>query len=237
VAVKSGSTVLKAYGYDGMGRRVTETAPATAVKEFYYSDQWQVLEERDGGRATSQYVWSPVYVNAPVLRDKDADGDRLTGSGRGSIGLEQRLYAQQDANSTSPASPTPPAWRRSGTCTILTGRPPSSMEAGRPSPATRGPLGGSTSTRGWHSWGGDAAIDEGRAVSPLHPWARAGKVDRRQIAEQYYVLYSRNSATFRAVDRYFVGNKTPLRDWTERGSMDAIKELVKLGLGVSVTAP
>jgi DNA-binding transcriptional LysR family regulator len=29
-------------------------------------------------------------------------------------------------------------------------------------------------------------------VSPLHPWAKAGKVDRRQLAEQHMVLYSRN---------------------------------------------
>ena len=32
------------------------------------------------------------------------------------------------------------------------------------------------------------------------------------------------------------GSGTPLRDWTELGSMEAIKELVKLGLGVSFTA-
>jgi DNA-binding transcriptional LysR family regulator len=40
-------------------------------------------------------------------------------------------------------------------------------------------------------------------VSPLHPWAKAGKVDRRQLAEQNMVLYSRNSATFRLVERYY----------------------------------
>jgi LysR family transcriptional regulator, low CO2-responsive transcriptional regulator len=77
----------------------------------------------------------------------------------------------------------------------------------------------------------------GFIVSPLHPWARAGKVDRRQIGEQHYVLYSRNSATFRTIERYFAHLKLPLRDWTELGSMDAIKELVKLGLGISITAP
>ena len=73
-------------------------------------------------------------------------------------------------------------------------------------------------------------------VSPLHPWAKAGKADRKQLAEQHMVLYSRNSATFRMVERYFLKMQVPLRDWIELGDMGAIKELVKLGLGVSVTA-
>jgi hypothetical protein len=37
----------------------------------------------------AQYVWSPVYVDAQVLRDYDTDGNGT---------LDQRLYAQQDAN-------------------------------------------------------------------------------------------------------------------------------------------
>lgn len=73
-------------------------------------------------------------------------------------------------------------------------------------------------------------------VSPLHPWAKAGKADRRQLAEQHMVLYSRNSATFQLVERYFLKMRAPLRDWIELGDIGAIKELVKLGLGVSVTA-
>jgi DNA-binding transcriptional LysR family regulator len=76
----------------------------------------------------------------------------------------------------------------------------------------------------------------GFLVSPLHPWARTGKVDRRQLADQRMVLYSRNSETFRMVEKYFIRSGAPLRDWTELGSMEAIKELVKLGLGVSIIA-
>ncbi|QOV89552.1 LysR family transcriptional regulator [Humisphaera borealis] len=76
----------------------------------------------------------------------------------------------------------------------------------------------------------------GFLVSPLHPWARAGKVDRRTMVDQRMVLYSRGSATYRAVERYFLKMKTPLRDPIELGSMEAIKELVKLGLGISVIA-
>jgi DNA-binding transcriptional LysR family regulator len=73
-------------------------------------------------------------------------------------------------------------------------------------------------------------------VSPLHPWAKAGRVDRRQLAEQHMVLYSRNSATFQLIERYFLKMRAPLRDWIELGDVGAIKELVKLGLGISVTA-
>jgi DNA-binding transcriptional LysR family regulator len=76
----------------------------------------------------------------------------------------------------------------------------------------------------------------GFLLPPTHPWARKGKADRREVADQRMVLYSRGSTTFRAVDRWFVKMKTPLRDPLELGSMEAIKALVKLGLGVSVMA-
>ena len=46
-----------------------------------------------------QYVWSIAYVNDMVLRDEDADDSSSTGNlGKTSSGLEQRLYAQTDAN-------------------------------------------------------------------------------------------------------------------------------------------
>ena len=73
-------------------------------------------------------------------------------------------------------------------------------------------------------------------VSPLHPWAKAGRVDRRQLGEQPMVLYGRRSATYRLVERYFLRLGVPLRDPIELPDIGAIKELVKLGLGVSVTA-
>ena len=73
-------------------------------------------------------------------------------------------------------------------------------------------------------------------VSSLHPWARAGKVDRAQMAGQRMVLYSRGSTTFKLLERYFAKLRVPLHDVIELGEMGAIKELVKLGLGVSVMA-
>jgi RHS repeat-associated protein len=88
--VASGATTLAAYTYDGLGRRATSTEGG-ATTTLVYSAGWQVLEERVGGVATAQYVWSPVYVDALVARDRDADGN--SGNGR-----EERLYALQDAN-------------------------------------------------------------------------------------------------------------------------------------------
>ncbi len=76
----------------------------------------------------------------------------------------------------------------------------------------------------------------GFVVSPLHPWAKTGKVDRKDLPRQRMIFYSHGSTTFRIVERYFVRMKTPLADFIELGSMEAIKELIKLGLGVSMMA-
>src|SRR5688572_4464717 len=73
-------------------------------------------------------------------------------------------------------------------------------------------------------------------VSPLHPWAKAGRVDRRQLGDELMVLYARGSATYRMVENYLAKLGVPLRNPIELPDIGAIKELVKLGLGVSVTA-
>src|SRR5207244_8061544 len=41
--VKSGTQVQVSYGYDALGRRITETTGST-TKDLYYSAAWQVLE-------------------------------------------------------------------------------------------------------------------------------------------------------------------------------------------------
>jgi DNA-binding transcriptional LysR family regulator len=74
-------------------------------------------------------------------------------------------------------------------------------------------------------------------MGPLHPWAQAGKVDRAEIPRQNYVLYNKASYTFRLVEEYFRQEEMVLNTVIELGSMEAIKELVKLGLGVSILTP
>jgi len=74
-------------------------------------------------------------------------------------------------------------------------------------------------------------------VSALHPWARAGKVERIEIPRQNYILYSKHSITFRLIEDYFRREDMVLNTVIEVGSMEATKELVKLGIGISILAP
>jgi RHS repeat-associated protein len=88
VTVKDSSgTALESFNYDGLSHRITLTASGTTT-DLYYSASWQVLEERVGGVATAQYGWSPVYVDAMILRDRSVSGGTLN----------ERLLVQQDAN-------------------------------------------------------------------------------------------------------------------------------------------
>lgn len=73
-------------------------------------------------------------------------------------------------------------------------------------------------------------------TSPLHPWAEYGLIRRSTISEQKYILYNRKSFTFELIKAYFDEENLTLDSVIELGSMDAIKELVKLGLGVGVSA-
>jgi len=74
-------------------------------------------------------------------------------------------------------------------------------------------------------------------VAPAHAWARAGRVAREGFEEETLILYNHTSYTFRLVQEYFRGEELPLTNILELGSMEAIKELVKIGLGVGVLAP
>lgn len=80
--------------------------------------------------------------------------------------------------------------------------------------------------------------DEMRFLAgPAHPWARAGRVAHDNFEEETLILYNHTSYTFRLVKDYFREEGLPLTNILELGSMEAIKELVKIGLGVGVLAP
>ncbi len=87
VVKNSSGTVHKTYGYDGLNRRISETT--TSTTDLYYSSQWQVLEERVAGATSASNVWSSVYVDAMILRDRDTDANGT---------LDERLYPTHDAN-------------------------------------------------------------------------------------------------------------------------------------------
>ena len=118
VEVKDGANVVAHYRYDGLGRRIRKYVPDNGdwtVTEYYYSAGWQVLEiRRDDGKTRSgdplseptpattlreQYVWSPRYIDAPILRDRETDDNPETGDlGKTDSGLDERLYYLTDAN-------------------------------------------------------------------------------------------------------------------------------------------
>ncbi len=75
------------------------------------------------------------------------------------------------------------------------------------------------------------------ALSPIHPWAKTGRIPRDDIARQHYILYGKTSYTFQMIEEYFREEKIVLHSLLDLGNMEAIKELVKLGLGISIMAP
>jgi RHS repeat-associated protein len=90
---------IGAYSYDGLHRRVSRTKYNSGSPEFtrrmYYSDNWQVLEERQyedpNWLLNKQYVWGIRYIDELILRDQDTSSP-LNGT------LNTRHYALQDAN-------------------------------------------------------------------------------------------------------------------------------------------
>ncbi|MCZ2341706.1 MAG: hypothetical protein LC104_07905, partial [Bacteroidales bacterium] len=89
VAVKdSESVILQTYSYDGMNRRITNAIDGIAT-HLYYSDMWQVLEERVSGEVKIQHAWGLRYVDDLILRDRATVTPGV---------LDERLWALQDAN-------------------------------------------------------------------------------------------------------------------------------------------
>jgi RHS repeat-associated protein len=79
------SDLMATYKYDGAKRRIEKVVTAAgggaADLHYYYNANWQLLEERSMSGSTllaaNQYVWSPRYIDAPLVRfhDGNADGD------------------------------------------------------------------------------------------------------------------------------------------------------------------
>jgi RHS repeat-associated protein len=85
VKLSSGGGTVATYSYDGQNRRIVKVTTATnETRHFYYTDQWQDIEERTGSPAAMerQYVWGIRCVDELICRDR----------------IGERLYAMQDAN-------------------------------------------------------------------------------------------------------------------------------------------
>jgi len=75
------------------------------------------------------------------------------------------------------------------------------------------------------------------AFAPSHPWADGRAISAEELRKQPLILYQRNSYTARLVDEFFRKLNLVPSTVMEVASTEAIKELVKLNLGVSVLAP
>jgi len=91
VKVTDGTNPVAEYAYDGVNRRTVKkrysSGSLTETRDFYYSDQWQVIEERLATTVVEQFIWGIRYVDDLILRDRDVGA-----------GVIERLYACQDAN-------------------------------------------------------------------------------------------------------------------------------------------
>ena len=89
VQVKNSSNVvIITYGRDALHRHVTDTV-SSSVTDRFFSLGWQLLETKTGSNTVTRNVWSPAYVDALVLRDRDTDSNGT---------LDERIYPLQDAN-------------------------------------------------------------------------------------------------------------------------------------------
>jgi RHS repeat-associated protein len=93
----SGGTTIETFSNNATGHVIIENNGA-GDDHWYYSDQGQVVEEKYSS-SYDQFVWGLGYINNLILRDRNADGNGATGDlGLTGSGLEERYYAQHDAN-------------------------------------------------------------------------------------------------------------------------------------------
>ncbi|OQB80125.1 MAG: tRNA nuclease WapA precursor [Planctomycetes bacterium ADurb.Bin126] len=115
-AVKADSSgepgaTIAVYEFDGLNRRIEETA-GLDTQDFFFNEQWQVLEVRLNGDADplEQCLWDIRYIDAMVVRwfDGNTDGDYadlnyLDGNQELVIGVDSILFCCQDANMNTTA--------------------------------------------------------------------------------------------------------------------------------------
>ncbi len=74
-------------------------------------------------------------------------------------------------------------------------------------------------------------------VAPQHPWAKAGSAPRADVPRETLINYTPGSQTNRLIEAYFREDDVVLNTPIQLGSMEGIRELVKLNLGVAIVAP
>jgi len=75
------------------------------------------------------------------------------------------------------------------------------------------------------------------ALAAAHPLAQKQQIEPSDLAEQQYIFYNQNSETYRLLKSYFAALNVDLKVALHMGSMAAIKEMAKIGMGVGLIAP
>ena len=94
VTRKADGALIAVYSYDALNRRirkvVTNSGALNGTTDFFY-DNWRVLEERNGTDAlVQQYVFG-MYLDEPLVLDRNLEGDSSAiGAG------DQRLFYHQN---------------------------------------------------------------------------------------------------------------------------------------------
>ncbi len=73
--------------------------------------------------------------------------------------------------------------------------------------------------------------------APSHPWASVRAIPKNEIPTQPYILYQCLSFTAQLVEEYFREENMVPHTIMEIDNLEAIKELVKLNLGVAILPP
>jgi len=71
-------------------------------------------------------------------------------------------------------------------------------------------------------------------VDPLHPWAVKRKVSREDIPNHKLILPEKGSNTYALIESYFRGENIRIQPFIEIANEQAIKQFVRLGLGVGI---
>lgn len=74
-------------------------------------------------------------------------------------------------------------------------------------------------------------------AAPNHPWAKAGSVDAEAVGQESFLVYAQASETYRLIKNAFEAAGVRLRPSLSLGSMSAIKEMAKVGVGVGIVSP
>lgn len=75
------------------------------------------------------------------------------------------------------------------------------------------------------------------ALPPVHPWAGSGRIPKDGFKEETLILYTHGTHTSRVTFEHLHSERLQAGTVIELGSMEAIKGLVRVGLGLGVLAP